>query len=252
METINLSNKKILVTGASSGQGRDIAEYLSECGAEIILVGRNQARLKETLSAMNNKGKHRYICCDLAKESDLTDLFSEAVQDGKKLDGMVHCAGIIPLSPISTINREAIEECMSINFYALLELVRCFSRRKFREDKTSIVEVSSICSQYPGKCQTLYAASKAAANASVQSLAMELFDKGVRINSVLPGTINTPAIEEVTGRIGKEAFDALLRPQIHGLIEMREISSIIAFLLSGLSTAITGRTVYADGGYIRF
>ena len=114
------------------------------------------------------------------------------------------------------------------------------------------MEVSSICSQYPGKCQTLYAASKAAANAAVQSLAMELYDKGIRINSVLPGTINTPGIKEVTGRIGQEAFDALLRPQIHGLIEMHEISSIIAFLLSGLSTAITGRTVYADGGYIRF
>ena len=141
---------------------------------------------------------------------------------------------------------------MSINFYALIELVRCFSKSKYHSGKSSFVEISSISSIYPGKCQTLYAASKAAANASIQALALELVKKNIRINSVLPGIIDTPATHKAIQFIGKETHDRTLTNQLHGLIKMEEISDIVTFLLSDLSSTITGRTIYADGGYLDF
>lgn len=251
MQIIDLSKKKILVTGASSGLGSDIAIYLSECGAQVVLVGRNQERLERTKEKMK-QGDHILITCDLGKQEELSCIFIDAVKDGKKIDGLVHCAGIIPLTPLQTITRQSIDDCMSVNFYAFLELVRCFSKKKFRESKASIIEISSICSQYPGKCQTVYAASKAAANAAVQSLALELYKNGIRINAVLPGTLNTTGAANVTEKIGQEAIDRMLRPQIHGFVEPREVSTIVAFMLSELSSAITGRIIYADGGYINF
>jgi len=251
MNTIDLKGKKILVTGASSGLGRDISIFLSECGAQVVLVARNKNRLKETEAAMQSRN-HVVISCDIGKEGSIAGMFDKAMEDGKKLDGLVHCAGIIPLMPLSTITRKSIDECMSINFSALIELVKFFSKKKNREQKSSIVEISSICSQYPGKCQTVYAASKAAANAAVQSLALELYKNGIRINSILPGTFKTSAGEKVADKIGQEAIDKMLRPQICGYLSTREISNIVAFLLCDMSSAVTGRTVYADGGYINY
>lgn len=251
MQAIDLSNRKYLITGASSGLGRDIAIYLSECGAQLVIIGRNKERLDETFGKMKSGG-HLQITCDIAREEDLSGVFAKAVEDGKRLDGLVHCAGIMPLSPLNTINRTVIDNCMAVNFYALLELVRCFAKKKYREANTSIVEISSICSQYPGKCQTLYAASKAAANAAVQALALELNKKGIRINAVLPGIINTPGIPGTVEKIGEEGLANIMRPQIHGFVEMREVSNIVGFMLSDLSSAVTGRIVYADGGYINY
>lgn len=251
MGTFDFSGKKYLVTGASSGQGRDIAVFLSESGAKVVAVGRRKPELERTLELMGDGG-HQLAVCDMALEEDLSDLFALATGDGKKLDGMVHCAGIIPLVPVNALKRKSIEECLSINFYALLELTRCFSKKKYREDATSIVEISSIASQYPGKCQTIYAASKAAANAAVQALALELYQKGIRINAILPGTIDTPGLEKVIEKNGADKFQRMMEPQIHGLVTMREVSNIAGFMLSELSSAVTGRIVYADGGYINY
>ncbi len=251
MQMIDLTGKKYMVTGASSGLGREISIYLSECGAQVVLVARNLERLRETKEAMN-PGRHLIIAQDIGKEDDSKELFNEAIADGKKLNGLVHCAGIIPLLPLQTISRKTIDECMSINFYALIELVKCFAKKKYRESQTSIVEISSICSQYPGKCQTIYAASKAAANVAVQSLALELHKSGIRINSVLPGSFETSGGEKVADMIGQEAIERLLRPQLCGYVKTRDIASIVAFMLSDMSAAVTGRIVYADGGYINY
>lgn len=251
IRTFDFSGKKYLVTGASSGLGRDIAIFLSESGAEVVAVGRRKSELESTIESMKD-GNHRLVVCDMALENDLSGIFELATGDGKKLDGMVHCAGIIPLIPVNALKRKTIEECMSINFYALLELMRCFSKKKYRENNTSIVEISSIASQYPGKCQTVYAASKAAANAAVQSLALELYPKGIRINSILPGTIDTLGLQTVIKKNGEDMLQRIVEPQIHGLIKMREVSNIVGFMLSDMSSAVTGRIVYADGGYINY
>ena len=252
MSRFDFSGKKILVTGASSGLGREIAKTLSNNGAQVVLTGRSAEELNHSLLSMS--GNHHIILpYDLSLKDDYKDLFEKAVSDGIKLDGLVHCAGMVPLIPVNALKRDKIEQCFIINFYAFIELVRCFIKYRNRNSgETSIVEISSISSIYPGNCQTVYASSKAAANAAVQSLAIELASKQIRVNSVLPGIINTPATQEAILRIGKETHDKTLRNQLQGLIPMENVASVVLFLLSNGSSSITGRAIYCDGGYINF
>ena len=245
----DFSGKKYLVTGASSGLGRDISVLLSKSGAQLVVTGRNAKELDATLEMMSAFG-HIGIAYDFSTEEDFTELFERAVADGHKLDGFVHSAGLMPLTPVNTLKKKTINDCLSVNLVSFLELMRCFSKKKYRTEKTSVVGISSICSLYPGKCQTVYAASKAAMNTAVQALALELYSKCIRVNSVLPGTIRTKGYEDNAILVGKDTQAENIKKQIHGLISTEEVFNVVAFLLSDASSAITGRALFADGGYI--
>lgn len=245
----DLSDKKYLVTGASSGLGRDISILLSKSGARLVITGRNEDELNKTLEMMSGPG-HIGIPYDLSAEDDYTELLERSAADSRKLDGFVHSAGVMPLTPVNTLKKKTINDCLSVNFVAFLELMRCFSKKKYRSDKASVVGISSICSLYPGKCQTVYAASKAAMNASVQALALELYGKGIRVNTVLPGTIRTKGYSDNAVLVGEDVQAENIKKQIHGLISTEEVFNVVAFLLSDASSAITGRALFADGGFI--
>lgn len=247
----DFTGQKYIVTGASSGIGRAVSTALAECGAAVVLVGRSADTLNDTLSAMAGSG-HIICTADLEKDRDLTFLADAATADGKKLNGLVHCAGIAPIVPVGTLSRETAEKCMSVNFFSFIELVRLLSKKKYRAETGSIVEISSVNSQLPDKCQTIYAASKAAANAAVRAMALELADKGFRINSILPGSVNTAMTRKAFEQMGGENRERKLRKQILGITEPEKIAEIALFLLSDMSSMITGSLLNADGGYINF
>lgn len=244
---LDLSGRKILISGASSGIGQGIARYLSELGATLILLGRNEEGLKETVSSLEGSG-HRIIQADLAAMEDMSGLFSDITQNGKEpLNGLVHSAGIMPLIPLKLLNRSKIKECMDINYYSFIELVRQYARKK-NSSGGSIVAVSSIAAKDPDKCQTIYAASKAAINMSVSTLALELVSKNIRINSIMPGTVATKNTLEWLN--GNEALQHSVDRQLLGMADIQDIAYVCGFLLSNLSKTITGRAIYADCGRI--
>lgn len=247
----DFSEHLYLVTGASSGIGKAISIALSECGARVVLIGRNQTGLEETKTMLHGND-HLIIQKDLADESDYSSLFDTAIEHGGRINGVVHCAGEAPVLPLAMLTREKMEHCMSVNFYALIELSRCLARRKYRADKACILEISSINSLYPDKCQTIYAASKAAANAAVQALALELVKNHIRINAILPGSVDTPMSRQAFIQMGNENREKKISKQILGVTSLEEIVNIALFMMSDLSSAITGRTIFSDGGYINF
>lgn len=242
----DFSGKKFVVTGASSGIGRSTAICLANQGAQVVLMARDTVQLEETKAVMTGSG-HQIISADLGEMVDMTELFNLMVEDGKKLDGLVHCAGVSQVLPLNGLRRNKIEECMKINFYAFVELVRLYAKKKYNNKGGSVVAISSIAACQPEKCQTAYAASKGALNAAVQSLAFELADKHIRINSIMPGFVNTRMIEEKTDFLNDKVRESKAR-QILGIIEPEEIANVVSFLLSEASGAITGRSMYADGG----
>ena len=244
---IDLSGRKILVTGASSGIGRETAMLLGSMGASVVLTGRDENALTETLGNMSEGGgkKHYFITCDLSQPDGIAGLVEEAVGfDGKKLDGLVHCAGISVRMPIKNLNCDLLELLMRTNFYSFVELARQYSFRK-NHNGGSIVAVSSMSAIAADRGQIAYAASKAAINASVVAMSKELAKKKIRVNSVMPGMVNTRMLQQ-----GYEVFGELKINQLMGPGEPIDIANMIAFLLSDAAKFITGANLEMDGGRI--
>ena len=244
----DFTGKRIIVTGASSGIGRATAIRLSEQGAEVCLFARNEKRMMETLSMMSGSG-HRTFVKDFSESGGYKEIYDEIISDGHKIDGLVYCAGIAKILPVNALSKNSMDESMTTNFYSFVEMVSVLSKRRYH-DKASIVGVSSISTRYPQKCQGLYVATKSGLNSMVSSLAIELVDKGIRINTVMPGATRTPMLEESYDGKTDEQLDYTLRQQILGMIEPEDVADIILFLLSDASRKITGRAIYADGGYL--
>lgn len=243
---IDLAGKKILVTGASSGIGRALAIMLSELDVRVILCGRNEERLNETLQNMKNQHGHIVIPFDVTDFSVYTDVFNRAVEDGTKLDGMVHCAGIAPILPIRAFTAKNITEVFNTNFTSFMLLISNYSKKKI-SNGGSIVGVSSINAHYPSKAMSIYAASKMAIEGAIKTLAVELIEKGIRINVVVSGAVDTPM---GTSDTSAEFKDEFFKRQKMGILSPEKISESIVYLLSEMSSGSTGREVYVDGCYI--
>lgn len=246
---LDLSERKILVTGASSGIGQATAIYLSKLGAQIVLNGRNEERLNATLLQLTGE-RHQIAIADLAKEEDLSSLFEKIIGDGVKLNGIVHCAGVPFVMPLQSLTKKRLSEVMENNFFPFVELVRQYAKKKY-SCGGSIVCISSILSVQPRAYEAGYIASKAAMNASVTSLAFELAKKGIRINGVLAGNIMTEMVKKMLQEHDNtEYMQNITNKPLLGLGEPDDIASVCAFLLSDMSRFITGRNIYADGGLL--
>lgn len=238
---LDLSRKKILITGASSGIGKSTAIYLSNLGASLVISGRNKERLLRTQELLKGSG-HISVIADLTNLDDASYIYDRALSDGVKLDGLVHSAGVIPTLPLQQLTRDKLRYIMDINFYSFIEMVRQFAKRKY-SNGGSIVAISSIASVQPETCQTIYSATKSAINASVQALAFELIKKDIRINTILPGVVK-PEDDNFEYNVLAE----LKSQQLLGLINSKDIAGAVAFLLSDMARFTTGRNLYFDAG----
>ena len=235
----DFTNKKILITGASSGIGREIAIYLSTLGAQCVITGRNQEELENTKMQLRND-KGIAISAELTDEMQLESLFLSAVEDGKKLDGLVYSAGVVPTIPLRVLNKEKILSVFDINIISFILSVRLYAKNSF-SNAGSIVGISSIASVQAEKCQALYAATKGAMNSAVQSLAIELAEKNININCVLPG------VTKIKNKQSDEV-DFLSQKQVFGAVDSTDVAALCAFLLSNAARHTTGRQFYCDNG----
>ena len=243
----DLTDKRILVTGASSGIGRACAILLSQLGASVVLTGRRPDALDETLRQMENLDKHLIFPCDICDSAAVAEL----VKASGKIDGLVHAAGIGPMCPIGFVDDEHIQSVMKTNYFAFLELMKHYSKAKNRSDRLSVVAVSSVSALSGWGGVVVYCGSKGALSASVRALAMELAQKGVRVNAVCPSNIKTPMYEAGSVEMNDEAsLKALMAKQPLGLGQPEQVASAVAFLLSDAASFITGVNLPVDGGYL--
>lgn len=246
---IDLSGKNILVTGASSGIGKSIAIFLSKVGANVIMAARSEEKLKETLNELE-PGNHSYYLIDLNNLNEIEGMIDKICSDGRKLNGLVHSAGISRTIPIQYLKQDDLKNIMSINFYSFVELVKHLSKRKYC-DGGSIVAISSISSKVGARGLSAYCASKGALDAAIRSLALDLTAKNIRINSIAPAMIRTQIYDGLVDIVNNKDFETdLKKRQIMGLGKPEDVASAAAFLLSDASGFITGTSMIVDGGYL--
>jgi NAD(P)-dependent dehydrogenase (short-subunit alcohol dehydrogenase family) len=243
-DIMNLKGKRILVTGASSGIGRAASILISQLGGQVILVGRNEQRLQETYHQLDGTG-HLAISFDLCVFDKYSELFREILSEGDKLSGFVHCAGVAKVIPIRVVSYKAIMSTMEINYVSFMELVKYYCKGKI-SCGGSIVAVSAINAHYPQKCMSVYAASKGAVEMAVSSLAVELYEKDIRINTVVPGPIKTPMSAKFNEIA--EGEENIVGRQLMSMGEPEDVANMIVYLLSDMSKFITGRNFFVDGG----
>lgn len=237
-----LYGKLILVTGASSGIGRSIAIECSKMQATLIIVGRNKERLKQTFSQLAGDG-HMEVEIDLNNLNKVNDFISEI----KNLDGIVHCAGIIKTCPTKFIKRGDLNEIFNTNLFAPIELTQLILEKKKLNKGASVVCISSVAGGIvANKGNALYSASKGAINAYSKVLALELSSRKIRVNTILPGMINTELLKNCT--VEKEEFDADELKYPLGYGEPSDIAYATIYLLSDAARWMTGTNIIIDGG----
>lgn len=245
MNIIDLSNKTIIVTGAGSGIGQETAKVLGAQGARVIMLDLNQEGLGLTLAMMQGNG-HLCKTCDLTDFENLPVLVKDIMEQCGPIDGLVHCAGISSRKPLNVLSKEGFSKVMDVNFYSFVELVKNCAKKKHINDGASIVVMSSISSIRGFKAKTEYCVSKAAVDAFVRCMALELADRKIRINSVMAAEVLTPLAlkaRETNAMVGASDFEAPLGPS-----EPYEVANTIAFLLSDATRTITGTSILIDGG----
>lgn len=240
----SLENKIILVTGASSGIGRAIAIECSKMRASVIITGRNEERLKETHSRMEGN-QPDYIIADLSNSDDVQNLCKNITS----LTGLVNCAGLTKVLPFPFAERKDFEEVMEVNFFAPSELSRLLVKSKKIRKGASIVFISSVSGVYVSYIgNSIYSASKGAINGLCKNMALELAPKGIRVNCVNPGMIDTNILSD--GKITQEQLNEdMKRYPLKRYGKPEEVAYAVIYLLSDAAEWITGSNLLIDGGY---
>lgn len=247
---INLTGKKIVVAGASSGMGAETAVLCSELGAKVILIARREDKLQEIMQKLQGDG-HRYYVFDLNNLNGIENLTKEIIKEVGSVDGLVYSAGIPGTRPLKMLKPAALNEVMNINFSAFAEMVRCVSKKNMFNAGMSIVGISSISSTVGSLGKTAYCSSKAAMDAAARCMAKELAPSGIRVNTVCPGIIETALFQTFQNNAGdSQDAKAKIDRQYLGLGKPIDVANAIAFLLSDASRMITGANVGVDGGML--
>ena len=238
-----LEGKTILVTGASSGIGRAIAIESSKMGANVIITGRNEERLKKTYYLLKGSG-HGLIVADLSVKEDIERLHKEL----PVIDGLVNCAGLTIPKPFKFLSENDFKSVIGVNFEAPFILTKNIVKSKKISKGGSIVFISSISGvKVSYVAGSIYSASKGAINGLCKGLAVELAPN-IRVNTVIPGMIDTNILSggEITD---KQLEDDIQRYPLKRYGKPEEVAFAVIYLLSDAATWITGSNLLIDGGY---
>ena len=244
-----LEGKTIVVTGASSGIGQQVAINCSRMGAKVALIGRNEERLAETRAQMDGDG-HVVVSYDLAKLDGMKEMVAGIVAQMGAIDCLVNCAGISTVLPFKMMNPEKIEEFFKTNVYATIELTRqVLNIKNVSKQGASVIFFASVMGVVGENAKSLYSLTKGALISGCRSLAIEYAPKKIRVNVVSPGVVETainrnqPYLADPEKRVITEGMHPL------GLGTTVDIANACVYLLSDASRWMTGQNIIIDGGF---
>lgn len=251
LSPFSLSGKTVIVTGASSGIGRQCAISCAMSGATVVAFGRDTERLNETLKLMEDPGKHIVFAVDLIEYDKVAEIIKEVARQKGPIDGLVNCAGISTTLPLNAISTNKMEQFVQTNVIASINITQCTVKSaNFSETGGSIVFMGSIMGVAGEKGKTLYSMTKGALVAAVKSMAVELAPRKIRVNAISPGVVESPMSRSAAYSRDEESLNRIKLLHPLGLGQVDDVANACIFLLSDASRWITGTNLIVDGGYL--
>lgn len=237
-----LGGRRILVAGATGGLGSVTARALCHAGADVILSGRDTAKLEALIAELP---RAEYLAADLNDPEGLEHLASAVGE----LDGCVVAAGIAPVAPLRFLRDVDLEAVFAANTLGPLRLTRALLRGKRLRRGASLVWFSSLAAARGAAGYTAYAASKAALEGAARCLALELAPKAMRVNCIAAGMIRSALASEGGERFSEESLQAHFDRYPLGEGSAADVAGTARFLLSDASRWTTGAVLPVDGGF---
>ncbi|MCB1864531.1 MAG: SDR family oxidoreductase [Chromatiales bacterium] len=247
---LDLSGKKILITGASSGIGRACAIACARQGATLAMLGRNAERLAETRSRCDNAQMHYTATVDLIDYDQVPDVVAACHESIGDFHGLVNAAGVSMTLPLSSLRPEQTNRLFETNVTAGMNLTRLVvDRRRWAADGGSVVFVASVMGMVGEKGKTAYALTKGALLGGTRAIALELAGRSIRVNSVSPGVVKTPLSDAAVYSQSEASRQRIADLHPLGLGRPEDVADAVVFLLADESRWITGTNLVIDGGY---
>ena len=238
-DPFRLTGKRVLVTGASSGIGRQAAIAASRAGATVVATGRDPERLAETMSMLEVREGNVATTGDLAVDGDITKI-AEAAGD---VDGVVHAAGITGPIPVRVVTRSFIQDRFDANYFGPLLLTQRILAKNRMRANGSIVFIASISAHTGTRGMSVYSSTKASLVVTAKCLALEVAKHGIRVNCLSPGLVRTPLFKPEE----QEWLDNEEKRYPLGLGSPEDVANAALFLLAPASRWMTGQTIVMDG-----
>jgi 3-oxoacyl-[acyl-carrier protein] reductase len=241
----SLKNEVILVTGGSRGIGAGIAQHLAELGAKVIITGlKASSQLDESLKSLPGEG-HAAYAMDVTDSAAVEGTIGEILKKYGKIDGLVNNAGITKDQLILRMSADDFDAVISTNLRGAFLCTKTILKPMIKARKGSVVNVTSVIAHMgnPGQCN--YAASKAGVEAMTRSLAKEVGRRGIRLNSVAPGFIETDMTKAMTPEQMSRITENIA---LERLGSVADVAKAVAFFLSDDSAYVTGQSLIVDGG----
>jgi len=245
---MDMTGRTVLVTGASSGLGRGIAEMLAKLGAKVILVARDQGRLEAAKATLAGAG-HAIAAFDLSEVEAIPAWMREQSQAHGQLHGLVHSAGLLPTKPLRMQSAADWENALRVNVSAGAALAKGFRQKGVYAGAGSLVYLSSVMGLTGQSGQVLYSATKGALVAMVRSMALELARENIRVNCLAPAMVAAGMTDKYRQTVLPEVYDQMVRLHPLGLGKPEDVAFAAVFLLADTARWITGTTLVVDGGY---
>lgn len=237
----SLNHKKILLAADNSTISRVICRHLNDASADVLLIG--------DLTLDPAEPKIAQLSIDLTDIENLEINVEPILTEHKPFDGFVFATGKGGVRPLRLTKPDFLHNMMRANLYSFIELSRLLLKRGVMNKKSSIVALSSVSSTKGLKSKVAYCASKAALDGAVRSMAAELSDKKIRVNSIQKGWVSSDMETDFIQNSMYLSENSDFSKQLLGAVEPEEIADTIVFLLSDAAKSITGTSIVLDGGY---
>ena len=243
---MSFKDEVVIVTGSTRGIGKEIATAYAKQGATVIILGRNAQVADQTRDKLKAMGlKAESFGCDVANLQNVQEIVNKIVDKHNRIDILINNAGITKDNLLLRMSEDDWDEVIRINLRGVFNFTKVVTKVMLKAKKGKIINISSVIGISGNAGQANYAASKAGIIGFTKSVAKEIASRGITVNSIAPGYIQT----EMTAQLNEKMHEEILKNiplQKFGKVE--DIAGVCLFLTSKEADYITGQTIVVDGG----